>query len=64
MIHSIVSCDDIFAATPVQSVMKPVDGGMVELEEYGGRTRVRRLISTNQRLYLENRYQPYSDIKP
>lgn len=62
MIYSIVSLDDIFAVQPVQSVYRQIGGGIIEIEEYGGKRRVRRLFSTNQRLYLNAQYQPYTEI--
>lgn len=63
ILHSIISPSDIFCNTDVQppkTVCKRIEGGMIELS--GGR--VRRLISTDPRLYLDPRYTPYSRYKP
>lgn len=62
MIYSIISADDIFCAEPVKTELRAVKDGMVETELYGGRSRVRRLITTNQRMYLNPQYQPYTEI--
>ena len=62
ILHSIISPDDIFFNTdvqPAQTAYKRIDGGIVELDG----TRVRRLISTDPRLYLDKRYYPYSEYK-
>ncbi len=62
MIHSIISCEDIFYREPVRSEYKLIDGGLIEIEDYCGRKRVKRLITTNQRMYLDARFSPYSDF--
>lgn len=67
IIHSIVSDYDIFlnsgegqsfSAVSTESVC----GGFIEVSEYGGKKRVTRLFSTNPVLYLDKRYQPFTDI--
>lgn len=62
LMHSIVSLSDIFfnmdRAAP-DITYKQIKGGILELDG----TKVRRLISTDPRLYLDPRYCPYSDHK-
>ena len=60
LIHSIVSLSDIFCNTgekaPAVSY-RQIKGGLVERDG----TKVRRLISTDPRLYLDPRYAPFSE---
>ena len=59
ILHSIISPADIFCNMDAQersTEYKRIDGGILELENGC----VRRLISTDPRLYLDARYQPYS----
>ena len=63
LIHSIVSESDIFYTDSViQPVFRNINGGLIEVESSVGAERVKRLYSTNPYLYLEKRYQPYSNI--
>ncbi len=59
ILHSIIGIGDIFYNMDEQ-YRKPeyrsVRGGIVELEN----GRVKRLISTDPRMYLDGRYQPYT----
>lgn len=62
ILHSIISPYDIFCNTDVQpekTAYKRIEGGIVEVADH----RVRRLISTDPRLYLDRRYLPYSEYK-
>ena len=60
ILHSIVSPSDIFCNMDVQAPeYRQIDGGMLEVEN----GRVRRLISTDPRLYLDKRYFPRSEYK-
>ncbi|MBQ9483495.1 MAG: hypothetical protein IJU82_04820 [Ruminiclostridium sp.] len=62
LIHSIVSLSDIFCNTGEKApeiTYKQIQGGMLELDG----TRVRRLISTDPRLYLDKRFVPFSEYK-
>ena len=57
ILHSIISPLDIFCNVDEQFRIpeyRTVKGGIVELED----GRVKRLISTDPKLYLESRYQP------
>lgn len=59
ILHSIISPYDIFfnmdELRPVPEY-RNINGGMVELEN----GRVKRLISTDPKMYLDGRYQPYT----
>lgn len=64
ILHSIIAMDDIFCRNSVNAPMyKEIDGGILELEVSGAGMQIKRLHSTNPRLYLDKRYQPYTDIK-
>lgn len=57
ILHSIVSPADIFFTADVpKPEYRQIKGGIVELS--GGT--VKRLISTDPRLYLDKRYAPYT----
>ena len=63
LIHSIVSESDIFYTDSViQPVFRNINGGLIEVDNSVGMGRIKRLYSTNPYLYLEKRYQPYSNI--
>ena len=67
IIHSIVSNYDIFLNSGEGQTFsavgtEPVCGGFIEISEYGGKRQVTRLFSTNPALYLDKRYQPFTDI--
>ncbi len=63
ILHSIIAMDDIFCKNSVNAPMfKEVDGGVLEIEENSDGAYVKRLHSTDPRLYLEKRYTPYSRI--
>ena len=60
ILHSIISPCDIFCnrdEPPGKPVYRRVSGGVIELD---GDSRVKRLISTDPKMYLDRRYQPYS----
>jgi len=60
ILHSIISPADIFCnrdEPPAIPVYRRIKGGIVELD---GEHRVKRLISTDPKMYLDGRYQPYS----
>ena len=62
ILHSIVSLSDIFCNTDVQAPApeyRQINGGLIEVEN----GKVRRLISTDPRLYLDKRYFPRSEYK-
>ncbi len=62
LLHSIVSLSDIFCNTDMTApeiTYRQINGGILELDG----TRVRRLISTDPRLYLDPRYCPFSEYK-
>ena len=62
LLHSIVSLSDIFCNTDMavpEITYRQINGGILELDG----TRVRRLISTDPRLYLDPRYCPFSEYK-
>ena len=62
LIHSIVSPSDIFCnmdRTAPEISYKQIKGGILELDG----TKVRRLISTDPRLYLDKRYKPSTEIR-
>ena len=64
-IHSVVSLSDIFfdeSAYPEKKSIRRIDGGFVETYEFSGKRYVNRLFSTDPKLYLDSRYQPYSKI--
>lgn len=59
ILHSIISPYDIFYKWDrdeqyPQPVYRRVNGGIAEIEN----GRIRRLISTDPRMYLDRRYQP------
>lgn len=56
ILHSIVSPSDIFFNNGMRQTLScvRVDGGLLELEN----GRIKRLISTDPKLYLDKRYQP------
>lgn len=61
ILHSIVSASDIFcneSDIPKRPRYRQIKGGIVELDG----NRVRRLISTDPKLYLDSRYFPYSEF--
>ncbi len=61
LIHSIISENDIFFTNSVSApVYENINGGMLEIENSGGKRQVKRLYSTNPFLYLDKRYSPYS----
>ena len=63
LIHSIVSESDIFFTDSIiQPVFRNINGGFIEIDSSVGTGRIKRLYSTNPYLYLEKRYQPYSNI--
>lgn len=63
LIHSIVSESDIFYTDSIiQPVFRNINGGLIEIDSSAGTGRIKRLYSTNPYLYLEKRYQPYSNI--
>ena len=63
-IHSIISLSDIFCNMDMslpKTEYKQINGGLLEIEEFSGKKRVRRLISTDPKLYLSKKYMPYSE---
>lgn len=63
LIHSIISENDIFFTNSVsQPVFRNIDGGLLEIDDADDVRRIKRLFSTNPYLYLDKRYQPYSNI--
>ncbi len=64
ILHSIISMDDIFCRNTVNAPMyKEINGGILELEGNGEEAYVKRLYSTDPRMYLDSRYVPYSKVK-
>jgi hypothetical protein len=62
LMHSIVSLPDIFCNMDTRApevTYKQIKGGLLELDG----TKVRRLISTDPRLYLDRRYTPFSEYR-
>ncbi len=63
ILHSIISMDDIFCRNAVNAPMyKEINGGILELERNGEEAYVKRLYSTDPRMYLDNRYAPYNKV--
>lgn len=63
LIHSIVSESDIFFTDSIaQPVFRNISGGLLEIDNQNGIRQIKRLYSTNPYLYLDKRYQPYSNI--
>ncbi len=61
ILHSIVSLRDIFCnrdELPASPEYRRIPGGMVEVLD----GRIRRLISTDPRMYLDRRYSPDTSI--
>ncbi len=65
MLYTIISEYDIFAQELCQSQTKWMDisGGKVEYTEENGEKIVRRLFSTDPKMYLLERYYPYSSAE-
>ncbi len=62
ILHSIISPHDIFYNSEQackKAVYRRINGGIVELD---GKN-VRRLISTDPRMYLDRRYCPYAEFR-
>lgn len=64
-LHTIVSEFDVFGSPDdgYSAETRPLEGtvGFVEVLTVNGKAQVRRLISTDPRLYLDKRYQPGAD---
>ena len=61
ILHSIISLYDIFCNNEqalTGRVYRQVKGGMVELDG----DRVKRLISTDPKMYLDERYKPGAEL--
>ncbi len=63
LIHSIISENDIFFTDSFsQPVFRNIEGGIIEIDSSVDVGKIRRLHSTNPYLYLDKRYQPYSNL--
>lgn len=63
ILHSIIAMDDIFCKNSVNAPMyKEINGGILELDNFGDGAQIKRLHSTNPYLYLDKRYTPYTKI--
>ena len=65
LFHTIVNELDILGLSSVEYKIEalPIEGGIVEAVNVNGSLEVRRLISTDPYLYLDNKYSPHSNCK-
>ena len=62
ILHSIISPYDIFCNMDEHFKLpeyRRIDGGTVEVEN----GRIKRLISTDPKMFLDSRYQPNNDVQ-
>lgn len=67
LLHTILNEYDVFGdvGAPLEAQMVALEGNsFLEVESFGGEARVRRLVSTDPRKYLDVRYQPGSSFYP
>lgn len=58
ILHSIARIDAVFPTPPQESCLLPCRHGWLDCVEEKGQQRIRRLISTDPKAYLDNRYTP------
>ena len=65
LFHTIINELDILGLSSVEYKVEalPIKGGIVEAVNENGSLEVRRLISTDPYLYLDNKYSPRSNYK-